>query len=169
MERGIATIGTFFAAYAVTAIIVRLLTRNWFTRYGNRPWVLWGLVTLAASIVLYLVVRQPWQWVFPGTMAGIAHALIFPSVIAGGSTAFPRRYRGLGTTLMLAMFDCGNLIGSPLVGGVLHLARQLGWPAYPTMACGMAAWLSTMAVIYAFFDRPSLGNTRSSDRDRPAN
>ena len=36
----------------------------------------------------------------PGFFAGIAHAVLFPSVTAQGSSAFPNRYRGLGTTVM---------------------------------------------------------------------
>lgn len=148
-ERGVASIGTFFSVYAVTAVAVRLLTRNQFVKYGNRPWVIGGMVTLAASMGLYVVVESPWQWTIPGSLAGVAHAVLFPSVVAGGSTAFPERYRGLGTTLMLAMFDAGNLVGAPLVGGIVHFARELSLPAYPTMIVAVTICLLLVTAVYA--------------------
>ena len=144
-----ASIGTFFSVYAVTAIGVRLLTRNMFAKYGNRPWMIGGLITLAVSMGLYLVVESPWQWTIPGSLAGVAHAVLFPSVIAEGSTAFPERYRGLGTTLMLAMFDAGNLVGEPLAGGIVHFARKLSLPAYPAMIVVVTFLLLLVAAVYA--------------------
>jgi MFS family permease len=153
VERHLSSIGLFFSWYAVTAIVVRLLTRSMFERYGNRPWTIAGLFLLAVSLVCYLPVRQPWHWLVPGTMAGIAHALLFPTIVAAGSTAFPERYRGLGTTLMLTMFDVGNLVGPPFVGGTLHMARSLALPAYGTMIVSVAALLSMVGAIYAICDR----------------
>ena len=85
----------------------------------------------------------------PDPLAGVAHAVLFPSVIAEGSTAFPERYRGLGTTLMLAMFDAGNLVGAPLVGGTVHFAREFSLPAYPTMILVVTCILFLVTAVYA--------------------
>jgi len=66
----------------------------------------------------------------PGVFAGIAHAVLFPSVTAQGSHAFPNRYRGLGTTVMLAMLDLGALVGAPLIAAcrVQQVARLAALP-----------------------------------------
>ena len=149
-EIQIAQIGLFFATYAITAFTVRMLTRRQFERRGNRVWVMWGLAAMACSMLLYLTVRTTWQLMIPGSMAGVAHALLFPALVAGGSTAFPPRYRGLGTTLMLGMFDTGALLGAPAVGGILHFARHFGFPAYPMMFCGVAFALTSIAIIFWF-------------------
>jgi MFS family permease len=153
-EREIHQIGIFFATYALVAFAVRISTRRLFERYGSRPWVLLGLTFMASSALLYLMVRETWQLVVPGLAAGIAHALLFPAVVAGGSTAFPERYRGLGTTLMLAMFDVGNLVGAPMIGGMLLTARWIGWPAYPTMFTAVAVLLIAVAGLFALRSRP---------------
>ncbi|MEO8493592.1 MAG: hypothetical protein ABI614_00870, partial [Planctomycetota bacterium] len=76
------------------------------------------------------------------------HALLFPSVVAAGSTRFPERYRGLGTTLMLAMFDIGSLIGAPLVGGILSGSRLVGLPAYTMMFGTVSCLIAMMAGVY---------------------
>ncbi len=147
-EIQIQQIGLFFGTYAITAFAVRMLARRQFERHGNRVWVMWGLAALICSMLLYLTVRTTWQLMIPGSMAGVAHALLFPSVVASGSTAFPERYRGLGTTLMLGMFDAGALIGAPAVGGILHFAHRFGFPAYPMMFCCVALVMTLIAVIF---------------------
>jgi MFS family permease len=152
-ELGIAKIGLFFTVYAITAFVVRMSARRLFEKYGNRPWVICGLVLLATSMLLYLVVESMWQLVIPGVFAGSAHALLFPATVATGSTCFPERYRGLGTTLMLAMFDIGGLIGAPLIGGTLQYSRHLNLPAYPTTFVCAAIIISTVAGVFWFRTR----------------
>ena len=148
-ELELSNIGLFFATYAITAFAVRMATRRLFYRFGNRPWVLFGLGSMAVSMLLYMMVRNTIQLMIPGAAAGIAHALLFPAVVASGSTSFPTRYRGLGTTLMLAMFDVGGLVGAPMIGGILHFTRQTGLPTYPTMFTCVATGLVFVAIVFA--------------------
>jgi MFS family permease len=150
VERQLSQIGVFFIVYACTAFVIRMSARRMFVKYGNRPWVVSGLGFLAISMLTYLVIDSVWQLAIPGLFAGAAHALLFPAIVASGSTSFPERYRGLGTTLMLAMFDIGNLIGAPLVGGILFTTRFVGFPdyAYAMMFSIVACLIATMAAAY---------------------
>jgi MFS family permease len=165
-ELQIQQIGLFFGTYAITAFTVRMLTRRQFERRGNRFWVMWGLAALVCSMLLYLTVQTTWQLMIPGSMAGVAHALLFPSVVAGGSTAFPARYRGLGTTLMLGMFDTGALVGAPAVGGILHFARHYGFPAYPMMFSVVALAMTLIAIIF-WFRTNATEQSRTGSRSTP--
>jgi MFS family permease len=147
-ERDISQIGLFFVVYACTAFVARMMARGLYSKYGNRPWIVVGMTLLAISMGLYLVVDQVWQLAIPAISAGAGHALLFPAIMAAGSTRFPERYRGLGTTLMLSMYDIGNLIGAPVVGGTLLLARLAGLPAYNVMFTGVAGLIGVMAAAY---------------------
>jgi len=149
-ELGIQRIGLFFGVYGPAAIITRLITRRWPERFGLTPMVLAGLAVLVTSLLLLLLVRREWMFIIPGISYGIAHAWFFPAVVATGAQFFPREHRGLGTTLMLAAFDTGVLVGSPLVGSLIHLARWLHWPSYPTMLLCVSALLGGIGMIYAF-------------------
>jgi MFS family permease len=172
---GIPRIATFFWVYCVTAFITRYLTRQAPRLIGVRPMILIGLGAVALSLVLYLPVRSEWHLVFPAIVAGIAHASLFPSVTGGGSISFPVRFRGIGVTLMLAMFDLGTLLGMPLAGGILYSAEQLGLARYPTMFLSMAGLLSAIALLYAWTSRKAthtrgtkLPRRRRKRRLRPA-
>ena len=154
LEVGISGIKTFFLTYSVVAFAVRLATRHFPARYGNRRMIYWGLASLAASMVAYLPAQTETALILPAIFGGIAHAFLFPSVVAGGSSFFPTRYRGLGNTLMLAMFDVGNLIGQPAVGYTLAFAKAAGLPAYPTMFVLLAIGLVAVGVAFALWPDP---------------
>jgi MFS family permease len=147
-ELGIESIGLFFAVYAVTAFATRLATRRFPERFGGRAVIAVGLAALVASILMYLAVFD-WRFlVLPGAAGGAAHALLFPAVVGGVGMAFPTRYRGLATTLALAFFDAGTLLGAPSIGASLRLSRLQGWPAYPTTFCLVAGALTVVGGVF---------------------
>jgi MFS family permease len=152
-ELGIAHTGPFFIVYSVTAFIARLSTRRMPHHFGVRPMILVGLAALVVSMFAYLPVRSQWSLAVPGVFAGISHAVLFPAVTAQGSWAFPNRYRGLGTTVMLAMLDLGTFVGAPLVGGLVEVSKSTNLPPYPTMFLVLAAGVSTIGVLYALSTR----------------
>ncbi len=152
-QYGLEHTGLFFLAYAGTAFITRIATRNLPHTVGVRPMIYMGLASLAASLLLYLPVQTQWGLLVPGVFAGMGHAVLFPSVTAQGSTAFPDRYRGLGTTLMLAMLDFGMFIGNPLVGRMVEFSKAAGWPPYATTFIALAIGVVLSGVVFALTSR----------------
>lgn len=150
---GIPGIWTFFWVYAPMAFITRIATRRMPQRMGLRPMIFAGIGCLVVSMLLYPLVYAPWMLTLPAVFAGVAHGFLFPSVTGGGSTAFPTRYRGLGVTLMLAMFDMGNLFGAPLAGSSLKVAGALGLSEWTTMFLTMAGVLGAIGLVYGLFGR----------------
>jgi MFS family permease len=149
-ELGLPGIGLFFSVYAPAAFTVRLATRGWAQRYGIRPMVCLGMGTLALSMFFYLPVSATSEWllVFPALLAGMAHAFLFPSVVGGGSTSFPPRYRGLGMTVMMSVVDLGNLVGAPLAALILRGAGLTGMSPYPTLFVSMAILVGSVCLLY---------------------
>lgn len=168
-QLGIDKIGVFFGVYAPMAIITRVLTRRMPERFGCEPMILIGLGWLVLAQLLFLGVKSQWQLLLPGMTYGVAHAILFPAVTAAASRSFPDRYRGLGTTLALGSFDMGQLIGAPTVGMILHTSRELNLPSYPTMFLSMAAFLGSVALLFAWslLRRGSAGSDRLSTAGPP--
>ena len=145
--------GPFFIVYATTAFIARLSTRRFPELFGVRPMILLGLAALVTSMLCYLPVSTEWGLTLPGAFAGFAHAVLFPSTTAQGSSAFPDRYRGLGTTVMLAMLDVGTLVGAPLIGGMVRWSRQANLPPYHTTFLALSAGITAVGVLYVLSTR----------------
>lgn len=152
-DLGIRHIGGYFLLYAGTAFMTRMLTRRFPAQFGIRPVIFFGVAMLVVSLLLYLPVTNQWTLLVPGFFAGVAHALLFPAIVAGGSSAFPDRYRGLGTTLMLAMFDLGTLVGAPCLGGIVTYSKRASLPPYPTMFLTIAAGVVLVSAFYAVVSR----------------
>lgn len=152
---GIPKLAVFFWVYAPTAFLTRMAIRRMPQSYGIRPMIVLGLGSLALGMLLFLNVQHEWQFVFPAVFIGVAHAFSFPAVVAGGSGVFPIRYRGLGTTLMLAMFDLGNLVGMPAVGEMLYWFGRGGLDRYGAMFISVAGLLALVAAFYAWVERKS--------------
>jgi len=148
----------YFMMHSVAAFATRLLIRHFAEQYGLRRMVLIGLSSQILSYLLYLPVHAQWHLLFPAAAAGIAHAFLFPAIVAGGSSTFPARYRGIATSLSLGSIDLGMLIGGPLVGGLLHMAAWLAWPIYETTFVSMMLLLGSFAASYFL-------NTRSESQE----
>ena len=148
-EIQIPRLSLFFAAFAIAAVVARVLTRRWPERFGNRPIILLGMAGMAASMAMFLLVRTEWQLVLPGIGLGCFYSMIFPPVLAVGVAAFPARHRGLATLLVLASLDLGQLVGAPIAGAVLEYSSSAGLPPYPTMFLTMAGLLAVVGVWYA--------------------
>ena len=149
-DRGITSIAVFYNSFAITAFITRLSIRSFPQKYGFRPMLLLGSAGQVISFLLLLVVYSKWMFLFPGMVAGFAHAFFFPGVVAGGGTAFPARYRGIGTTLMMGTFDLGILLGAPSTGALLFVFRHWGWPPYPLTLLCINGVLAAVGLYYYF-------------------
>ncbi len=147
-ELGIDGMSWFFFPYMLVAFAARITMRRLPALIGMRPVVTVGAVTIALGMLSFNVVTTGWHMLVPAVFMGLAHAIMFPTVVAGGSTAFPPRYRGLGTTFMLAMFDLGNFIAFVSVGAMIVAAKHLGLPAYETMFVVVSILLAAAGVAY---------------------
>jgi MFS family permease len=147
---GVDHLRVFFLTYSFVAFTVRLSTRTLPARLGEDGMIFVGYAAMSLAMLSFVLVDSEWGLVLPALIAGTAHAFLFPAVVASGCYAFPARYRGLATTLVLAMFDTGNLIGRPILGQSVALFESWGWDGYRVMFVGVAALLASIATCYAF-------------------
>ncbi len=167
-EIGITKIGMFFGVYAATAFALRIATRRLPSQIGIGPTILLGMTSLVVSMLLQLVVASTWQLIIPAVAAGVAHALLFPAMMAGGGMSFPVRYRGLAITLTLAMFDVGNLVGMPLAGSIIYYAEAEQLPGYATMFITIATLVSAASIFFALgMRRPAKSSQREFAVESP--
>lgn len=149
LEMGIPTMSSFFAAYAASALAMRISARRFPERFGLAPVILLGLALLGGGLLAFLLVETAWQMMIPAVILGFAHALIFPPTVAASTLSFPEHCRGLGTMLILAAYDLGVLVGTPLAGAIVHNSERFGLPPYPTMFAAIAALMGLVSVVFA--------------------
>lgn len=143
---GIEGMGVFFTAYAVTAFLFRVGASGIARRIGRHRVVLIGLLGMAVGQFLFLLVDREWKLIFPALFAGFGHALLFPVVISLGSGAFPLKYRGTGTTLVLGFTELGTIVSAPILGTAIVWLEPHGFMA---MFVAVGGFTLSVMVYYA--------------------
>jgi MFS family permease len=146
-------IAPFFTVYALAAVATRLSTRRWPQQLGLRRMLLLGSGVLVAGQLMFLWATSAWWLALPGLAYGMAHAVLFPAGVAAVDRWFPAEHRGLATTLSLAMWDIGQLIGMPAAGAIVHYGGWTGWPPYHLLFLSMAGVAAVVALAYGWQSR----------------
>lgn len=120
-------IGTFFTGYAVAAFIFRIFTGYWSKTRGRHWMILMGLGGHCVGHCMLPFVTQEWHFLIPSIACGFGHAMLFPAVISLGAGAFPKEYRGSGTTIVLGFADLGAALSAPILGRIIVYFDQVGF------------------------------------------
>lgn len=165
-------IRTFFTTYSLVALVFRVPSTRWAKTIGRHKTILLGLAGNIVGHVLLPFVNTEWHFVFPAMACGFGHALLYPAIVSLGSGAFPRQYRGLGTTLVLGFTELGTAISPPILGWIID---RFGFdPMFYTAAIfGLAvslfyAWGPAREPDFDDDPEPEDVFTRSSDPEIPA-
>ena len=112
----IGSVTSFFVAYTLTAIGVRVIGGNWPDRFGLKRVIYPAMVSLTLGILLLVVRPTPFGLVLSGILSGLGHGFIFPilSVMIIGRER--KSHQGSLMTLFTMAFDLGLFIGAPLLG-----------------------------------------------------
>ncbi|HKW95270.1 MAG TPA: MFS transporter [Methylomirabilota bacterium] len=132
---GVASVGLFYTAYAVAAMLVRVAGGTLIDVRGRRAVIIPSLfVQTAATCVLALVALLfrptlglpvlPFLFL-AGFLAGGAHGFLYPAMSALLMDVTPERRRGSAVGLFSSVFLVGNTTGAVVFGYVAH---GLGYP-----------------------------------------
>jgi len=117
--RHLSGIRTFFTVYSIVGLIFRVPSTQWSKTIGRHNMILLGLIGNAIGHALLPFVVREWQFVYSATACGFGHALLYPAIVSLGAGAFPRQYRGLGTTISLGFIELGTAATPPLLGWII--------------------------------------------------
>jgi MFS family permease len=115
----ISGIRTFFTAYSLIALVFRVPSTLWAKTIGRHKTILLGLAGNIVGHAILPLVKTEWHFLFPAMACGFGHALLYPAIVSLGSGAFPRQYRGLGTTLVLGFTELGTAVSPPVLGWII--------------------------------------------------
>jgi MFS family permease len=147
LDRGVGTVGSFFGAYTIAAIALRLGFGGLPDRVGPRLMLFPAVACTAACVALLAEAGRDSTVVIAGVLGGIGHGYAFPIVSALVVTRAPAAERGTALSTFTALFDLGLLVGGPTLG--LVLARS----DYQAMYWTAAGIAFTGLIAFAAWDR----------------
>jgi len=146
-ETGIGSVGLFFGAYALTAVLIRIVA-GWLPERVGRKRVLFpSMGAFAVGLVLLAVAQANPAFVVAGVLCGLGHGYAFPilsSYVVERSTPADR---GSAMSFFTSLFDIGLLLAGPTLGVIITVN------GYTAMFLFSAALIIAVTIIFAAWDR----------------
>jgi MFS family permease len=146
-ETGIGSVGLFFAAYAVTAMLLRLAFGWLPERVGRKPVLYPAIGAMSLGFVILATATGSPAFAAAGVLCGIGHGFGFPILSSYVVERATVGDRGSSMALFTALFDLGQLAAGPILGAVIVAA------GYSAMFMVSAGLLVGVTVLFAFWDR----------------
>ncbi|MBK9795397.1 MAG: MFS transporter [Holophagaceae bacterium] len=109
-------VGILFGSYAVALLLATFPVAILTDRHGRRAVMLWGLVGLAVTTLVFAVSKQYWLLVLARFLQGVAGSATWLPGMALLADHFPTQSRGKAMGTAFAAANLGVLIGPPLSG-----------------------------------------------------
>jgi MFS family permease len=138
------SVGYFFLAYGLTAVLIRIAFGGWADRYPK--WVLVAIFFALQAAGVVLIICNPVQtyYLIAAACAGAAHGILFPTMTAMAVEAHPPENRGLVTSVFTGTMELGFSIGSYLFGVAVSM---LGYPGMFVIAASCSAVFAVYTLI----------------------
>ena len=154
LATGRGEVGGFFFAYAMAAILTRVVGGRLPERLGARIVLIPALLAFAAGLAATPLASTPASLLAIGALCGVGHGYAFPILNVLVVARTPARVRGAVVSLYTAMIDLGQTVGAPLFGAIATVS-------FPAMFATAAVALVGAALGMALLDRPTV----LADRD----
>ncbi len=149
-DTGTGSVGLFFGAYAVTAILLRVFLGWLPDRVGARRVLYPSLVLLAFGFLVLAAADSDSHIGVAGILSGIGHGFGFPILMTMVVDRATEDERGSAVALFTSEIDLGLLLGGPTLGAVIA-----GW-GYGAMFLLCAALTVAAIPVFNAWDRVAL-------------
>lgn len=152
----VGTVGAFFTAYSIAAIVLRVALGGLPDRVGARRVLLPALFVLAIGEVVLARAGSAASVAIAGLLCGAGHGFAFPILCALVVARARDAERGTALAIFTALFDGGLLLGAPALGAV---ARAFGYRPMFLVAAGTVA---VATAVFAVWDAPRPAAARAA-------
>lgn len=159
-ERGIASESLFFTVFAITMVVIRILTARVGDRHGPKVLLYPGFLLVPFSFGVLALARAPWQMVVSAILWGLALGATFPAFTTFVFSHTDEQFRGRTFGSVILAFDTGIGLGSIVIGAI---GARFGLGT----AFGIAAAISCLALpIFVVTSRQLARGTAVADTAR---
>jgi MFS family permease len=138
-ETEVGSVGLFFSAYTVAALVLRVFLGWLPDRLGPRRVLLPALVALSAGLLWMARAETASDLAVAGLLCGVGHGFTFPILFGLVVTRAPEANRGTAMVVFTALFDIGMLLGGPALGAVIDAVGFAAMYASAGLALALGA------------------------------
>lgn len=145
-QTGIGSVAGFFAAYAGTAMTLRLVGGWLPDKIGPKRVLYPAMLVFATGFVLLATATGTGSILLAGAFCGAGHAYAFPILYSLAFTRAASTDRGSASAIFTGLFDMGALIGGPMFGALVT------WFGYSSMFFVAAGWVAAGSIAFSLWE-----------------
>lgn len=146
-DTGVGSVGAFFTAYTIAAVVLRL-GFGWLPdRVGAGRVLVPSIWSAVGGILLLAFGDTVSSLVIAGVLCGVGHGYAFPIATAMVVIRTPEHERGTTLAAFTALFDLGLLVGAPIFGLILEAS------GYGSMFATAAAVAFVGSIVFVIWDQ----------------
>lgn len=149
LATGFGSVGLFFTAYSIAAVLLRLTMARLPERVGPKRVLAPAMASMAAGFVVLATAHGGAAVGVAGALCGLGHGFTFPILLGLVVSRSRPSERGAALAVFTALFDGGTLIGGPALGAVIRGA------GYGAMFLTAAALIAAGGTTFVVWDRRS--------------
>ncbi len=150
IDTGIGSVGTFFALYSLTAILLRVVGNRLPRIFGELRVLVASQVALALGLLSLALAGSDSAVAISGILCGAGHGFAFPILYSLVVTRSAEADRGSALSGFLSFFPLAGLFGAPILGGLI---KAYG---YPTMYMTVAVGVALVTLVFVAWERGRL-------------
>jgi len=146
-ETGVGSVGLFFTAYSLAALLLRVAFGWLPDRVGPKRVLYPALAALVVGFATLASAVSDRDVAAAGLLCGIGHGYVFPILFGLVVGRAREADRGSAMAIFTALFDLGVVLGGPLFGAISQAA------GYGAMYLTAAGLLALGSAVFALWDR----------------
>ena len=147
LDTGIGSVGTFFALYSATAILLRVVGNRLPRLFGEFRVLVASQIALALGLLSLAMASSDTGVAISGILCGAGHGFAFPILYSLVVTRSAGADRGSALSGFLSFFPLAGLFGAPILGGIIK-----GY-GYAIMYTTVAACVAAATVAFVMWER----------------
>lgn len=146
-ERGIGTVGLFFAVYGGAAVVARLGGGRSYDRLPHRSLTVTAILVQATGMFATAFATGVPLLLVGAGLTGLAHGTVFPLLSSQVVNRSRTAERGSAVATFTSVLDLGLLVVAPMVGAAID------WAGYTFGYVLVGITLTAGAAVYGIWDR----------------
>nr|WP_269089202.1 MFS transporter [Pradoshia eiseniae] len=110
--------GLMIAVFAGAQLVMSPIAGRWADQYGRRKMIIYGLIGLSLSALVFYLSNSIWILYFSRLLGGVGAAMLVPAIFAYIADITTLDQRAKGNSLISAAMSLGIVVG-PGIGGYL--------------------------------------------------
>lgn len=147
IDTGVGSVGTFFALYSLTAILLRVVGNRLPRLFGELRVLVASQVSLALGLVSLALAHSDTAVALSGVLCGAGHGFAFPILYSLVVTRSDEADRGSALSGFMSFFPLAGLFGAPALGAIITTR------GYPSMFATVAVAVVLVTTGFVWWER----------------